>query len=131
VFNIQSLHYRSVVSVFFMEELQIKHIYQNFPYKMSGNICMGKIKKRANREIYYFQKRKNILPIGDWRLKDENSIFLTRSINPNNLGSFEIFTSKMVKIVISYLFTGKFFQTENIKCKILELNRLIGCQSQK
>jgi hypothetical protein len=37
----------------------------------------------------------------------------------------------MVKIVISYPFTGNFFQTENTKCTIFEQNRLITYQTQE
>jgi hypothetical protein len=33
--------------------------------------------------------------------------------------------------VNSYPFTGIFFQGENTKCTIFELNRLIGCQTQE
>jgi hypothetical protein len=39
--------------------------------------------------------------------------------------------SKTVKIVISYPFTGNFFQTEITKCTIFEQNRLIACQTQE
>jgi monomeric isocitrate dehydrogenase len=39
--------------------------------------------------------------------------------------------SKMAKIVISYRFTGNFFQNENTKCTIFEQNRLIACQTQE
>jgi hypothetical protein len=37
----------------------------------------------------------------------------------------------MVKIVISYPFTGNFFQNENTKCTIFGVNRLILCQTQE
>jgi hypothetical protein len=37
----------------------------------------------------------------------------------------------MAKIVISYPFTGNFFQTENTKCRIFDQNRLIACQTQE
>jgi hypothetical protein len=47
---------------------------------MSGQICMGKMKKTASMEIDFIKKLRVILPIGDQRFKDESSIFLT-SIN--------------------------------------------------
>jgi hypothetical protein len=37
----------------------------------------------------------------------------------------------MAKIVISYPFTGNFFQIENTKCTIFEQNRLIAYQTQE
>jgi hypothetical protein len=37
----------------------------------------------------------------------------------------------MVKIVISHPFKGNFFQSENTKCTIFELDRNIGCQTQE
>jgi hypothetical protein len=37
----------------------------------------------------------------------------------------------MAKIVISYPFTGNFFQTEKTKGTIFEQNRLIACQTQE
>jgi hypothetical protein len=74
----------------------------------------------------FIQKLKDILPSLDRCFKDESPIFLT-SINMFHKVKevLRFFTPKMVKIVISYPFTGNFLQTEKTKCTIFELNRLI------
>jgi hypothetical protein len=53
-----------------MEKLQIKLINQNLPYKMSGQICMGKMKKQPLRKLALLINEK------DSSNKDESPIFL-------------------------------------------------------
>jgi hypothetical protein len=91
---------------------------------MPRQICMEKIKKQPPRKLTLIKNENR-----DRRSKDKNPTSI--KYVPKGLGSFDFLTSKMVKIVISYSFTGNFFQTENTKCTIFEQNRLIAKHKKK
>jgi hypothetical protein len=91
-----------------------------------------KNEKTASTEMDFIQKLRDILPSLDRRFKDESPIFSMRiNMIHKILEVLRFLTSKMVKIVISYLFTGHYFPTEITNCTIFELNRLIRCQTQE
>jgi hypothetical protein len=82
------------------KRLQFKLIFQKFPYKMSGQICMGKMNKSSTK-IDFIQKLRKILPNRNKLFKDDYSIFPTSINMSQNVNEvLRFLTSNMVKIVI-------------------------------
>jgi hypothetical protein len=110
-----------------MKETQNHAHFSKIPIQNIVSNLYGKNEEAAFTEMNFIQKRRKILT------KDQS--FQRTEICPKRFRKFRLFKlqkwSKMAKIVISYPFTGNFFQTENTKCTIIEQNRLIACQTQE
>jgi hypothetical protein len=116
-----------------MEKTQNQAHFSKFYIQNVGSNLYGKNEKTASTEIDFIQKRRKILPNHDQCFKDESPIF-SMSINtyvPKGLGSFEIFHFKYGQNCVFLPIHRQFYQSENTKCRIFELNQLIRCQIQE
>jgi hypothetical protein len=119
-----------------MNQLKIKQIFQNFPYKMSGQICKEKMEKQPPRKWTFFKNEERFFQTATGVLKmkvQSTSINMLQKVQLSATSQTSVSDFLIQKWLKSCFPTihRQFFQSENTKCGIFQLNRLIRCQTQE